>query len=193
MSQLAIAINEREKTDTNGRIRRNGQIPCIMYGESLEKPISIKVNYNQLMNLLKFNSKGSILKLKLHDEIKNCVIKEIQKDVVTGKIIHVDFQNVSRDEIIKMTIPLDFIGIDSLQSRRLIVETFVTEIDMQGKVQEIPETLKIDVSKNNVNDKLFVRDIKLPQGIRLLSDPNTLVAITNSIDFSSSDSEDDEE
>ncbi|AYF53875.1 5S rRNA E-loop-binding protein [Clostridium sp. K25] len=184
MSQVAIAINEREKTDTNGRLRRNGQVPCIMYGEHLEKAVPIKVNYNQLMRILKNNSKGSILKLQLNNEIKNCVIKEIQQDIVTGKVIHVDFQNVSKDEIIKMTIPIEFTGINKLQSKRLILETFITEIDMQGKVQEIPEAIKIDASKLDFGNKLFVHDIKLPEGIRLLSDPNALVAVVNSTDVS---------
>ncbi|AEB74775.1 50S ribosomal protein L25 [Clostridium botulinum] len=192
MSQVAIAINEREKTDTNGRLRRNGQVPCIMYGEHLEKAIPIKVNYNQLIRILKTNSKGSILKLQLNNQTKNCVIKEIQKDTVTGKIIHIDFQNVSKDEIIKMTIPIEFTGIDKLQSKRLILETFITEIDMQGKVQEIPETIKIDASKMNFNNKLFIHDIKLPEGIRLLSDPNALVAVINSTDISSKDDEETE-
>ncbi|MCD3216560.1 50S ribosomal protein L25 [Clostridium botulinum C] len=184
MSQVAIAINEREKTDTNGRLRRNGQVPCIMYGEHLEKAVPIKVNYNQLMRILKNNSKGSILKLQLNNEIKNCVIKEIQQDIVTGKVIHVDFQNVSKDEIIKMTIPIEFTGINKLQSKRLILETFITEIDMQGKVQEIPEAIKIDASKLDFGNKLFVHDIKLPEGIRLLSDPNALIAVVNSTDVS---------
>ncbi|EGO89195.1 50S ribosomal protein L25 [Clostridium botulinum C] len=184
MSQIAIAINEREKTDTNGRLRRNGQVPCIMYGEHLEKAVPIKVNYNQLMRILKNNSKGSILKLQLNNEIKNCVIKEIQQDIVTGKVIHVDFQNVNKDEIIKMTIPIEFTGINKLQSKRLILETFITEIDMQGKVQEIPEAIKIDASKLDFGNKLFVHDIKLPEGIRLLSDPNALVAVVNSTDVS---------
>ncbi|CAG7839072.1 General stress protein CTC [Clostridium haemolyticum] len=184
MSQVAIAINEREKTDTNGRLRRNGQVPCIMYGEHLEKAVPIKVNYNELMKILKNNSKGSILKLQLNNEIKNCVIKEIQQDIVTGKVIHVDFQNVSKDEIIKMTIPIEFTGINKLQSKRLILETFITEIDMQGKVQEIPEAIKIDASKLDFDNKLFVHDIKLPEGIRLLSDPNALIAVVNSTDVS---------
>ncbi|KEI14539.1 50S ribosomal protein L25 [Clostridium haemolyticum] len=184
MSQVAIAINEREKTDTNGRLRRNGQVPCIMYGEHLEKAVPIKVNYNELMKILKNNSKGSILKLQLNNEIKDCVIKEIQQDIVTGKVIHVDFQNVSKDEIIKMTIPIEFTSINKLQSKRLILETFITEIDMQGKVQEIPEAIKIDASKLDFGNKLFVHDIKLPEGIRLLSDPNALVAVVNSTDVS---------
>ena len=184
MSQVAIAINEREKTDTNGRLRRNGQVPCIMYGEHLEKAVPIKVNYNELMKILKNNSKGSILKLQLNNEIKDCVIKEIQQDIVTGKVIHVDFQNVSKDEIIKMTIPIEFTSINKLQSKRLILETFITEIDMQGKVQEIPEAIKIDASKLDFGNKLFVHDIKLPEGIRLLSDPNALIAVVNSTDVS---------
>lgn len=192
MSQVAIAINEREKSDTTNKIRRNGQVPCIMYGEHLEKAIPIKVDYNQLMKLLKENSKGSILKLQLNNEIRNCVIKEIQKDTVSGKIIHLDFQNVTRNEVIKMTIPVEFTGLNSLQSRKLILETFITEIEMQGKVEEIPENIVIDASTMNFDDKIFVHDIKLPEGIRLLSEPDALIAVVDSTETNSS-SEDTEE
>lgn len=184
MSQAAIAINERQKTDTANKIRRNGEVPCIIYGEHLENSIPVKVPYNKLMRLLKENSKGSIFKLKLNDEIRNCVIKEIQNDALSGKVIHVDFQNVNKNEVIKMTIPVEFTGIESLQSRKLILETFITEIEMQGKVEEIPENIVIDASTMNFDDKIFVHDIKLPEGIRLLSEADALVAVVNSTDQS---------
>ncbi|KGM96593.1 5S rRNA E-loop-binding protein [Clostridium novyi A str. 4552] len=193
MSQAAIVINEREKTDTTNKIRRNGQVPCIMYGEHLEKAIPIKVDYNELMKLLRENSKGSILKLGLNNEIRNCVIKEIQKDTVSGKVIHVDFQNVNKNEVIKMTIPIDFTGINNLQLRKLILETFITEIEMQGKVEEIPENIVIDASTMNCDDKIFVRDIKLPEGIRLLSEPDALVAVVNSTEATSEPTDEDTE
>ncbi|WP_027631740.1 50S ribosomal protein L25 [Clostridium hydrogeniformans] len=179
MSQLAVKINEREINENSKSIRRNGETPGIIYGEFLDKSIPIKVNNSVLNKLLRYNSKGSILKLDLNDAHKYCVVKEVQKDIITGKVIHVDFQYVKENEVIKMKIPVNFIGLENLELKRLVLESFLNEIEMQGQVEKIPEYIEIDVSKNNYDDKIFVKDIKLPEGVRLLTEGETLLAVVN--------------
>ncbi|MEW8956009.1 50S ribosomal protein L25 [Clostridium sp.] len=179
MSQLAVQIKEREFNENSRSIRKNGETPGIIYGEFLEKSIPIKVENSILNRLLKYNSKGSILKLNLNDSPKYCVVKEVQKDIITGKVIHVDFQYVKENEVIKMKIPVNFVGLDNLELKRLVLESFLNEIEMQGQVEEIPEYIEIDVSNYNYEDKIFVKDVKLPEGIRLLTEGETLLAVVN--------------
>ena len=179
MSQAAIEINERCLNESKKRLRREGQVPGIIYGEFLENTIPIKVDNSKLIKLLRYNSKGSILKLKLKDEVKLCVVKQVQKDTVTSEILHVDFQYVKKNEVIKMSIPVNYIGRENLESKRLILETFLQELEVQGAVEKIPEYIDLDVSNLNYEDKIFVKDIELPNEVKLLTEEENLLAVVN--------------
>lgn len=192
MSELAIELSERTASEKSKRLRRDGQVPCVLYGERPENTRPTKLSYLTLKKLLKTHSMGSIIKLNFNNEIINCIVKQVQTDVLSGKVIHVDFQKVVKNEIVKMTIPIEFTGLENLQNKNLLLETFVTEIELQGKVEEIPEHIKIDVAKMNSQDKIFVHDIALSSDIKSLTDKDTLVAIVNSSEKDTSDDEDTE-
>ncbi|MCY6960406.1 50S ribosomal protein L25 [Clostridium brassicae] len=179
MSQITIDTIQRTVSENNKILRKNGQVPCIMYGEFLENSIPIKIKSSELIKLLRDNSKGSIIKLSVNDTIKNCVVKNVQKDSVTGELLHVDFQCVNENEIIKMKIPVNYSGLNNLQLNRLVLDTFLSEIEMQGNVEKIPESIKIDVSQMNFDDKIFAKDIELPEEIKLITEPDTLLAVVN--------------
>lgn len=179
MSQLAFEIKERCLSEKNKNLRKNGEIPGIIYGEFLKESIPVKMEKSNLLRLLKSNSKGSILKLNLKDKTRNCVVKHVQKDNTTGEILHVDFQYVKENEVIKMKIPVSYEGVAQLTSRKLVLQTYLSELEMQGDVEKIPEFIKVDVSQMNFDDKLSAGDIKLPEEIRLITEADTLLAVVS--------------
>ncbi|WMJ79892.1 50S ribosomal protein L25 [Clostridium sp. MB40-C1] len=179
MSQTTINTMERTVSENNKRLRKSGQVPCIMYGEFLENSIPVKIQSSALIKLLRDNSKGSIIKLNVNNTIRNCVVKSVQKDTITGELLHVDFQCVNENEVIKMKIPVSFVGLNALQLKRLVLDTFLPEIEMQGNVEKIPEYIKIDVSQMNFEDKIFAKDIELPEEIKLITEPDELLAVVN--------------
>lgn len=177
MLNTAIEISERNCSENNKKLRRNGQVPCIMYGEELKASKPIKIPELDLTKLLNTHSKGAIIKLKLNDVVKNCVVKNVQKDNLSGQLIHVDFQCVNKNETIKMKIPVHFVGMDNLQLKKLVLDTSLSEIEMQGNVEKIPEHIKIDVSDMNFGDKILAKNVELPKDIKLLTEPDTLLAV----------------
>lgn len=179
MEQLAFEIKERCLSEKNKNLRKNGEIPGIIYGEFLKESIPVKMEKSNLLRLLKSNSKGSILKLNLKDTTRNCVVKQVQKDNTTGEILHVDFQYVKENEVIKMKIPVSYEGLNQLTSRKLVLQTYLSELEMQGDVEKIPKFIRVDVSNMNFDDKLSAGDIKLPEEIRLITEPDTLIAVVS--------------
>lgn len=179
MSQLAVNIMERQATENPKALRREGMVPGIIYGDSLENAVPIKMEKTNLLRLLKNNSKGSILKLHLNDKAWSCVVKEVQKDTTADEILHVDFQYVNSDEIIKMNIPITYTGRENLELNRLVLGTFQPELELQGPAAKIPEHFDVDVSKMQFEDKLYAKDIELPEDIKLLTDSETLLAVVN--------------
>lgn len=178
MNKEAFKISKRTSNEKPNKIRRAGQIPCIIYGESLSETIPVKISYTTLLRLFKENTRGSIIPLDIDGEIRNCVVKDIQKNNL-GEVIHVDFQFVKHNEIIKMKIPVNFLGEENLESKNLIFEICNPVLEFHGNVEKIPELIEYDISGLNFEDKVFAKDICIPQGVELITDPDTILAVVN--------------
>ena len=120
-------------------------------------------------------AKSSILSLKLNGHIENCVVKELQKDSF-GKVIHIDFQDIKKDEKIKMKIPVVFDGQSTLEGRQLLLEVLISEVELYGEADKLPENIKCNVGELNIGDKIFIKDLVIPEGMRLDVDENAIVA-----------------
>lgn len=176
MSNLAFNINERGKNEKAKVLRKNGEIPCIIYGDGLKEALPIKINKNDLLKLMNTSTTSSLIPLNLNGITKTCVVKDIEKDVF-GKVIHVDFQSVNKNEVIRLKLPVNFTNEESLESKRLVLETFNPEIEIQGVASEMPENIDFSVEGLNFEDKIFAKDVKLPEGITLITTPDTLLAV----------------
>ena len=176
MSELAFKVEEKLANEKAKAIRRNGQTPGVIYGEFLDNPISIKIANTQLPKILKTHLTSSVVPLEVNNDVKNCVIKDIQKDMY-GKIIHVDFQYVKANEVIKLKVPVTFEGQTALETNRLVLETFASEIEVQGAVEKLPEKIDIDVSDKKFEDKILAKDVTLPEGVHLVTAEDTLLAV----------------
>lgn len=176
MSELAFKVEEKLANEKAKSIRRNGQTPGVIYGEFLDNPISIKIANTQLPKILKTHLTSSVVPLEVNNDVKNCVIKDIQKDMY-GKIIHVDFQYVKANEVIKLKVPVTFEGQGALETNRLVLETFASEIEVQGVVEKLPEKIDIDVSDKKFEDKILAKDVTLPEGVHLVTAEDTLLAV----------------
>lgn len=178
MAEKAFKICKRNLDEHTHKIRRNGQTPCIIYGEFLEDPISAKIENCELLKLFKENTPGSIIPLDVDGKVMNCVIKEIQKDNL-GKVIHLDFQFVKQNEVIKMKIPVKFIGESNIESRNLVFEICNPTLEFHGNVEKIPEEIEVDVSDMKFEDKVLAKDICVPEGVELITNPDTILAVVN--------------
>ena len=176
MSNLAFNINERGKNEKAKALRKNGEIPCIIYGDGLKESLPIKINKNDLLKLMSTSTTSSLIPLNLNGITKTCVVKDIEKDVF-GKVIHVDFQSVNKNEVIRLKLPVNFTNEESLESKRLVLEAFNPEIEIQGVASEMPENIDFSVEGLNFEDKIFAKDVKLPEGITLITAPDTLLAV----------------
>ena len=176
MSNLAFNINERGKNEKAKVLRKNGEIPCIIYGDGLKESLPVKINKNDLLKLMSTSTTSSLIPLNLNGITKTCVVKDIEKDVF-GKVIHVDFQSVNKNEVIRLKLPVNFTNEESLESKRLVLETFNPEIEIQGVASEMPENIDFSVEGLNFEDKIFAKDVKLPEGITLITAPDTLLAV----------------
>ena len=172
MQNLVFDISER--TEKGKKVRTKGEVPCVIYGESLDKSISSKIPRKEMLKLLS-SPKNSVLSLNLDGTIEKCVLKEVQRDTF-GEIIHLDFQYVRKGDTIKLKVPVSYTGQGFLESKGLLLESIVSEVQLQGHPEEIPENIKVDVSGLNYGDEIFAKDFSIPAVLKSDVSDDTLVA-----------------
>ena len=170
----SVVFNVSERNEKGKKVRMHGEVPAVLYGSHLDNTVSIKITRKDMYKLLTL-AKNSILSLNLNGHIENCVVKELQKDSF-GKVIHIDFQDIKKDEKIKMKIPVVFDGQSTLEGRQLLLEVLISEVELYGEADKLPENIKCNVGELNIGDKIFIKDLVIPEGMRLDVDENAIVA-----------------
>ncbi|WP_185903705.1 50S ribosomal protein L25 [Hathewaya massiliensis] len=175
MSKLFIKAAERN--EKGKKARKEGFVPGIMYLEESGDSLPIKFDKVKVENLLRKATAASIIQVKLKDEIKNCVVKDVQRDSIKHGIVHLDVQAFGKNEDITVKVPINFNGVDNLISRRLLLETFFDEIEVTGKADHIPEVINLDIGNKTFGDKIMLKDIELSDDIDVLHEEDEIFAI----------------
>ncbi|AIS52962.1 50S ribosomal protein L25 [Thermoanaerobacter kivui] len=176
MQSVSIEAVKRD-TGKNAarRLKKQGYVPAILYGKDMAESIPLAVEYNKLQRLLQKHGRNVLLNVIVNGTTHNAIIKEIQEDTLKGKIIHVDFQRVSMYEEIEATVPLKFEGAGLVESRGGIVQHQLWELTIESLPDKIPQEITVDLSKLEIGDTLFVRDIQVPEGVKVIDDPDEVV------------------
>ena len=169
-----LVFNISERCENGKKVRMNGQIPCIIYGRDLNKALSAKITKRELIRLLGY-PKSSVVSLNLNGDYKKCIVKEMQKDPF-GKIIHIDFQSISKGELVKLKIPVIFYGQEALEAKGLLLESFVNEVELQGEVGKFPDNISIDVSKLEHGDSILLKDLHISDKLKADIDEDKVIA-----------------
>ena len=183
MQNLVFNIDERN--EKGKKVRMKGEVPGIIYGDSLEQSINCKISQKEMLKLLS-SPKNSVLSLNLNGTTEKCVLKEVQRDIF-GEVIHLDFQYVRKGDSVKLKVPVVYTGQGLLESKGLLLEAIVSEVQLQGHPGDIPESIKIDVSELSYGDTISAQDLSIPTTLKSDIDENVVVARV--VSLSSSDSE----
>lgn len=170
-----FVVNAESRADqgkgASRRLRREGKIPAIIYGGT-EQPTSITVSSNEMFKHLKVESFYShLLTLTLDGNSQQVVLKDLQRHPVSGYAIHADFQRVLADKLLKMHVPLHFIGADvapGVKPGNGIVEHQLNQVEVECLPKDLPEFIEVDLSQLNVNESVHLSQLKLPEGVTLV-------------------------
>ena len=176
MSESVVCAFER--TEKGRKARREGFIPGVVYGKGVES-VSIKLDQKDFRRAFQGRPMTSVFKLKLGDEVKNCIIKEIQRHPIKGEILHIDLQAIDKDEIIRLKVPVVFEGKEKLASNRYLLQEFINEVEIMVKAADIPELISVDVGKRELGDKITISDLPIGDDIKVLHDEDEILAVVS--------------
>jgi large subunit ribosomal protein L25 len=159
-------------------LRRAGSVPAVIYGHKRE-PMSLAVPTRDLERLLERVSAGStVVELSIDGKVSRTLIREIQKHPFKKQLVHIDFQELVAGEMITVNIPLVIVGVSvGVRSFAGILDQTMRELEVSVDPASIPNHIDIDVSALNVGDSIHVRDIAVPAGVTILTDPDASVIV----------------
>lgn len=179
-ANLVLEATIREKK-AKGKAVPFGVIPGILYGRGIGN-LMLWFNRREFNKIYKETGESSVFKVKPeNDKERNVIIKEVQRDILNGKPIHVDFYQVRMDEAIEAAIPLFFSG-ESAAVKELggVLVKNMDEIEVRCLPGDLPKQIEVDVSKiENFDDYIYVKDLPVSEKIKLSIDPETVVAMVS--------------
>lgn len=171
MGKIVIKAESRARASTSEvrRMRREGLVPGIVYGAE-EDNVNVKMDHNKILhNLENETFHSSILELNIDGESENVILRDYQVHPASDvKIMHVDFQRVSRKQKLNMTIPFHFIGEDDcigVKEDEGVLSRIMNDLDIVCLPADLPEYIEIDVSALHLGDSITLGEIKLPEGV----------------------------
>ncbi|MFL5609047.1 MAG: 50S ribosomal protein L25/general stress protein Ctc [Gemmatimonadaceae bacterium] len=158
------------------KLRAAGQVPGIVYGHG-RQPQALAVNARDLDKLLSGIAAGStVIELTLAKATTKTLIREIQRHPFKKQILHVDFMELVAGEKVIVDIPLVFVGIpEGVRLSGALLEQIVHSIEVNVDPSNIPNHIDVDVTDLAMGHSLHVRDLKLPEGLEVLTDEDTTI------------------
>ena len=174
-----LTISEREVSNSRStrRLRREGQVPGVIYGGG-EDAVSFAVDERELRHALA--ARGAVVELELGGKATPAVLKDAQRHPVRGHTMHVDFLRVRLDVAIHSIVALELIGGEDAPGavEGGVLEHVTREVNIESLPTDIPQRLQLDVSGMQVNDTLFLSAVAAPEGVTILDDLEETVVAT---------------
>jgi large subunit ribosomal protein L25 len=178
--KLEVAERDKRGSAESRRLRRAGLIPGVLYGRG-KAPHAICVPERELRRVLTGSSGlHAILDVVLEGQKTShaSILKDYQQDVVTGRIAHVDLQEVRLDQPIQAQVVIELVGESAGTKEGGVLSQVSREINVEALPMEIPERIEVDVSEMGIGDTLRLADVARQDGVTFLDDPEETVLAT---------------
>ncbi|RKX18452.1 MAG: 50S ribosomal protein L25 [Candidatus Zixiibacteriota bacterium] len=166
MKEITLIVEKREGTGKGAshKVRQDGSIPGVIYGPETE-PVAVAVKTNELSNLIRREGRTNML-IDLNVDGENSprkvIIRELQRDPVTGVPKHVDLYQVSVKRKLNLSARVNLVGVpDGVKNAGGILQQVRREIEIACLPDNIPDNIEIDVSSMNIGDSIHVKDISI--------------------------------
>ena len=179
MEQININAIVRNTTGKgfNRRLRVSGKVPAILYGHR-RAAVSLEVDPKEIFRILHSQSgENTIFGLNVPGQDKvNCLIREIQLEPISHRMLHADFYEVAMDEMLEVDVPLEVTGeAYGVKVEGGLLDIVHREIRVECLPADIPERFEIEVTNMKIGDLFRIKDLKVSDKVKILEDPETVI------------------
>jgi large subunit ribosomal protein L25 len=179
MPQFSVTAEVRQQRGKNAarRLRLAGKIPAVLYGHNKDA-VAMAVNPKELSAILHSQTGyNTIFTVTFQGETTAVMLKDWQHDPIKGHLLHADLVRIAMDQTLQLTVPITTTGeAKGVKLQGGIFEFVLREIEVECLPTDIPENITIDVSELEIGANFRVSDLKVDSNVRILSDPELVVA-----------------
>ena len=156
------------------QLRRQGKVPGILYGHGQEV-VMLSLPGDALRHTLETGRR--LVTLRLGDRQERALVKEVQFDTWGQEILHVDFGRVALDETVTVEVEVVSHGTPKAALSGGVLEQPLRRVRVECKADAIPDHIRVEVERMDLNDKIQVKDLPVPPGVKITEDPDAIVFI----------------
>ncbi|TVR70173.1 MAG: 50S ribosomal protein L25 [Spirochaetaceae bacterium] len=156
------------------RLRREGMIPAVVYGHA--EPLHCSISDRDFFHTFHTVSESTIVTLTVGKEKREVLIKDYDEDITTGKVLHIDFYEIEKGKKLRTNIAIELTGSPRGVREGGILDHNLYQIEIECLPKDIPEHLIVDISGLGLEEVLHVRDLVIPEGVRVLTNPDQTIA-----------------
>ncbi len=157
------------------RLRRAGKIPAVIYGH--HDPEVITIDAREFGDQFKTVSESTIIHIDLDGKGFDVLIKDYQADILSGRILHLDFFEIERGKKLRTNVHVHHTGNPVGVREGGVLSIPTRDLEVECLPKDIPEEILIDISELNIGDALHVSDITPPPGVTILSNEDQVLAL----------------
>jgi len=177
---LSLKAQKRKETGSTraAKLRKQGLIPAIIYGHKQE-PVAISLDRHDFTEGIHHGHR--LFTCQLGRKQEKVIIKDLQYDYLGKDIIHADLIRVDVSETVTVSVPIELKGVAKGTHEGGIVQEHCDHLEVECKVTDIPESLVVPVKELNVGGSVHAEDVELPEGVKLVSDPQLLLVTCSTV------------
>ena len=163
--------------NANRRLRKAGRIPAVIYGPG-KQSIVVSVDPGKVQAILHSETgRNTIFGVSVDgSEQSNAMVKDYQLDPVQGNLIHADFLEIAMDRLLELTVNIETVGeAEGVKLDGGIMDIVTRSIQVECLPSDIPESIRVDVSRLKINDYIRVKNIETDAKVRILTDPEVVL------------------
>ena len=179
MEQKTLSVIERKefKKGPAKQLRKEGKIPAVIYGHA--DPLHISVDAREFSKKFKVVTENTIISLDMAGKTVEVLVKDLQENMVTDSIEHIDFYEIEKGKSLKTHVPIHLIGNSVGVKEGGMLEQKIDQLEVECLPKDLPEDINLDVSGLAMGDSIHIGDITLPEGVKILDAADrTVVVVT---------------
>jgi len=180
VKQAELKVNTRDiKGKKVKSLRREGIIPINLYGPKMES-VSLQAETSVLRHLISKVGRNALISLKIEGDkkTKQVMLRDVQRDALNGKLLHVDLFQVDMSHKLRVDVPITFVGESSAAKSKhgMLIET-LTSLHIEALPADIPQHIEVDISVlTEMGQAIHVRDLKPDSKVVVLNEPDQVIA-----------------
>jgi large subunit ribosomal protein L25 len=180
MDFVQIEVTRREKPGSSvaARLRREGRVPVVLYGLKKET-LPLVVTDNDLQRFLRTGNR--LVELKLEGNVRTAILREVQYDPINDDVLHVDFVRVDKDKEIEDSVPVIYKGRAKGAGEGGVFQSLRDHVDVRCRPADLPKEFVLEVDHLGLHEGIHARDIKLPQGVTLVTPAAALMCVVTMV------------